>query len=155
MVNTRSDYIEIGSSYNSSTKVLSNVLKLPAPKSIPFTSEFLADATRNAKQEMILRQVGRTQYKGTLSWNPLPAKKVWEINRWFETHGYTFWCRYFCHPIGKVLVHKMYRGDMNALNPSTTQQKISGYSVPEKYSDFGFSIIDMGKKIYVEKVFEI
>ena len=33
----------------------------------------------------------------------------------------------------------------------TNQIKINGLSVPEKYFDYGFSIIDMGKKIYTEK----
>ena len=152
-INTRTDYIEIGSSYTKDQEIgtLKNKLVLPAPKSIPFTSEFMVDATRNTKAQMILRQVGRTQHKGTISWNALPCQQVWEINRWFEKHGYVFWIRYFCHPVGKVLVQQMYRGDMNAINPSTNQIKINGLSVPEKYFDYGFSIIDMGKKVYTEK----
>lgn len=148
-INTREDYIEIGTSVNAN-KTLANTLLLPVPVELPSNDEFLADAWRNADGSLTYSQIGRTQYKTQIKWSRLKNKKWWEINRWFETHGYLFYMKYFSHTVGKVKIHRFYRGNIESATPSTTTEVIGGITVPTHYKNCGFSIIDVGDEdVYV------
>lgn len=143
-INTKENYIEIGSSVNTDG-TLNNVLILPAPNGLPFSPEFMAEAERNADGSMMIQQIGRTQYTTQIKWSSLPNKKWWAINRWFETYGYVFYMKYFNHADGKVKIHSFYRGNIEKGTPSSITEIMNGYRVPIKYKDCGFSIIDMGE----------
>ena len=143
-INTRKSYFEIGTSVNLDYS-LNNVLELPVPHQLPFSSEFLADANRNAVGTMILSEIGRTQYTTQISWEFLKNTKWWEINRWFETYGYAFYCKYFNHSDGRVKIQRFYRGNQEKATPSTNTEIMNGYAVPKKYLNCGFSVIDMGE----------
>lgn len=144
-INTRESYIEIGTSINPDN-TLNNVLRLPVPVELPSSAEFLADAGRNADGVMLIQQIGRTQTVMSIKWASLPNKKWWEINRWFDTHGYVFYMKYFSHIDGKVKIHKFYRGNIEKGIPSSNTEIMNGYAVPKTYSGCGFSIIDIGEK---------
>lgn len=152
-INTKESYIEIGTGVKEDN-TLKNVLKLPAPNSLPSSNEFLADAGRNANATMIIQQIGRTQYTTKISWSNLPSEKWWEINRWFDTYGYVFYMKYFSHTDGMVKIHKFYRGNIDQGEPSSRTIVKKGYNVPVSYKGCGFSIIDIGEKnvIIVEKM---
>lgn len=143
LINTKEDYIEIGTSVNEDYS-LGNVLRLPAPIELPSTNEFLVEGGRNANAEMLIQQVGRTQYKTEVKFGKLKNTKWWEINRWFDTFGYVFYMKYFSHTEGKVKIQKFYRGNMVSATPSTTLETMNGYSVPTHYYNGGFSVIDIG-----------
>lgn len=143
-INTKSDYIEFGTSINNDYS-LNNVLILPAPHQLPFTSEFIADANRSANGTMMLQQIGRTQYKSKIKWEFLPNKKWWRLNRWLESCGYVFYIKYFNHSDGRVKIHRFYRGNIENAEPSTETEMINGYRVPKRYHNCGFSVIDMGE----------
>jgi hypothetical protein len=148
-INTKDDYIEIGTDFVNGE--LKNILKLPAPVDLPSSNEFLVDAWRNGNGSLVLQQVGRTQYKTEIKWARLENKKWWEINRWFEQNGYVFYMRYFSHTEGRVKVHRFYRGNQTSAKPSSTTENLNGYTVPTHYTDCGFSIIDTGeKKVIIE-----
>ena len=142
-INTKENYIEIGTSVNADN-TLNDLLVLPAPNELPSSNEFLVDAGRNANGTMIIQQVGRTQYKTQIKWEILNNRKWWEINRWFETHGYVFYMKYFSHTTGQVKIHRFYRGGVESGTPSGVEV-IDGYAVPKNYKGCGFSIIDMGE----------
>jgi hypothetical protein len=144
-INTHENYIEIGTSVNADNS-LNNVLVLPAPIELPSTNEFLVDGGRNANAEMLIQMVGRTQYKTEIKFGKLKNKKWWEINRWFDTFGYVFFMKYFSHTEGMVKIQKFYRGNMISATPSTTLEKMNGYSVPTHYYNGGFSVIDIGEE---------
>ena len=141
-INTRTDYIEIGTSVSGTT--LQNALLIPAPISVPASDEFSAEANRNANNVMTIQEVGRTQYTTSVRFGKLANTKWWEINRWFRTHGYVFYMKYFSHTDGCVKIHKFYRGNIEKATPSAEQEIRNGYSVPKYYTGCGFNIIDMG-----------
>jgi hypothetical protein len=143
-INTKENYIEIGTAVFSGG-VLDDLLVLPAPTELPSSNEFLADAGRNAIGQMVISQIGRTQYKSEISWSSLDSEKWWEINRWFEKHGYVFYMKYFSHTMGRIVVQRFYRGNVKAGTPSTNQKNVDGFLVPQKYHGVGFSVIDMGE----------
>lgn len=143
-INTKDDYIEIGTSYNSDYS-FNDLLKLPAPIELPFADEFLADASRNANGTMIFQQLGRTQYTTKIKWGKLENKFVWKLNRWFEKNGYAFYIKYFNHSDGRVKIHRFYRGTPEQATPSAEREDRQGYSVPKYYKGVGFSLIDMGE----------
>lgn len=143
-INTREDYIEIGTSVNAD-KSLNNLLLIPVPNSQPFSNEFIAEAERNANGTMIIQQIGRTQHKMSLELGTLKNTKWWEINRWFETYGYVFYMKFFDNSVGRVKVQRFYRGNINQAEPNGETEIINGYTVPKKYKNCGFSIIDMGE----------
>ena len=90
-INTKNNYIEIGTAILANNE-LKNKIQLPAPISIPATNEFMAEANRsNASGIMIINQIGRTQYKSTITWGTLKNKTWWAINRWFDKYGYVFY----------------------------------------------------------------
>ena len=144
-INARESYIEIGTSVNADN-TLNNVLQLPVPIELPSSMEFLADAGRNADGVMIIQQIGRTQYTTQIKFASLPNKKWWQINRWFDLHGYVFYMKYFSHTDGKVKIHQFYRGNIEKGIPSSNTEILKGYAVPKTYSGCGFSIIDIGEK---------
>lgn len=142
-INTRESYIEIGTSVNPDN-TLNNVLRLPVPIELPSSNEFLTDAGRNADGVMLIQQIGRTQYTTQIKFPSLKNTKWWEINRWFDTHGYVFYMKYFSHTDGKVKIHQFYRGNIEKGIPSSNTEIMNGYAVPKTYSGCGFSIIDIG-----------
>ena len=144
-INTKENYVEIGTMLFEDGS-LDNLLVLPAPTELPSSNEFLADANRIATGTMVIQQIGRTQYKTEISWSALDSKKWWEINRWFEKHGYVFYMKHFSHTMGRVVVQRFYRGNVKAGTPSTNQKNVDGFLVPQKYHGVGFSIIDMGEE---------
>ena len=148
-INTRENYVEIGIDYDSDYNMLSS-LKLPAPIEIPSSNEFIADAERNADATMIVQQAGRTQYTTQIKWSSLPNKLWWKINRWFEDYGYVFYLKYFNHSDGKIKIQRFYRGNIEKATPSPQQEIINGISVPTKYLNVGFSVIDMGEDEVIE-----
>lgn len=148
-INTRENYMEIGIDYDSDYNMLSS-LKLPAPIEMPSSNEFMAEAERNADGTMIIQQVGRTQYTTQIKWSSLPNKKWWELNRWFEDYGYVFYLKYFNHSDGKIKIQRFYRGNIEKATPSPQQEIINGISVPKKYLNVGFSVIDMGEDEVIE-----
>lgn len=148
-INTRESYIEIGTSVNGDN-TLNNVLQLPVPIELPSSNEFLVDGGRNANGSMVIQQVGRTQYTMNIKWASLPNKKWWEINRWFEEHGYVFYMKFFSHTDGKIKIQRFYRGNIEKGVPSPKTEMLRGYLVPQKYLGCGFSIIDMGENNVIE-----
>ena len=152
-INTKECYIEIGTSINADN-TLNNALRLPVPASLTSSNEFLADAQRSAEATMTIQQIGRTQYTASIKWQSLPNKKWWEINRWFDTYGYVFYMKYFSHTDGKVKICRFYRGNIEKGEPSTTTEIIGGYTVPTKYRNVGFNIIDMGE-YDVKTIYEV
>lgn len=145
LINTKEDYIEIGTSVNEDYS-LGNVLRLPAPVELPSTNEFLVEGGRNANAEMLIQQIGQSQYKTEIKWGKLKNTKWWEINRWLDTFGYVFYMKYFSHTEGKVKIHKFYRGNMTPATPSRTTEVLNGYTVPTHYLNCGFSVIDTGEE---------
>lgn len=141
-INTRENYIEIGTDVVGETLV--NELKLPVPVEIPSSNEFMVDAHRNANGSMTIQQIGRTQYVTSIKWLSLPNKKWWEINRWFDRYGYVFYMKYFSHTDGKVKIQQFYRGNIEQGVPSSRTEVMNGYVVPKSYGGCGFNIIDMG-----------
>ena len=129
-INTKDNYIEIGTAINSDN-TLANSLKLPAPIALPSSNEFLAEAGRNSLGTMVIRQIGRTQYKTEISWGKLKNSVWWSINRWFDTNGYVFYMKYFDHSVGKVKIQRFYRGNIKPPEPSAEPEVIKGYSVPK------------------------
>lgn len=142
-INTRESYIEIGTTVNSDY-TLNNLLQLPVPTELPSSNEFMAEANRNANGVIMIQQIGRTQYTFSIRWGNLPAKKWWEINRWFETYGYVFYMKYFSHTDGKIKIQQFYRGNTEQGIPSPNTEVIDGYVVPKTYSGCGFNVIDVG-----------
>ena len=143
-VNTRESYFVIGTAVNEDY-TLDNPLYLPPPTTVPHSNEFLTDAQRNANGTMIFQQIGRTQYTSDLTWNILKNTKWWEINRWFEQFGYAFYAKYFNHAEGRIKIQRFYRGNVTKATPSPNQEILNGVSVPKKYLQCGFNIIDMGE----------
>lgn len=143
-INTKECYIEIGSGVGAGNTLL-NSLSLPAPIELPSSNEYMADAERNGNGVMLLQQIGRTQYTTSIKWGNLKNKKWWEINRWFEKHGYFFYMKYFSHTEGRVKIQRFYRGNIEKCIPSSTTEMINGYAVPTKYEECGFNIIDLGE----------
>ena len=143
-INTKENYVEIGTMLFEDGS-LDNLLVLPAPTELPSSNEFLAEANRRATGKMVIQQIGRTQYKTEISWSSLDSEKWWEINRWFERHGYVFYMKYFSHTMGRIVVQRFYRGNIKAGTPSAHQKSVDGFLVPKKYHGVGFSIIDMGE----------
>lgn len=141
-INTRESYIVIGTGVSGDT--LTDALVLPVPISVPSADEFLANAERNTNGVMVIQEIGRTQYKASLSWNRLPAQKWWEINRWFQDNGYVFYMKYFSHTDGRVKINKFYRGNIEQGNPSPQNVLQDGLLVPKYYTGCGFNVIDMG-----------
>ena len=76
--NTKECYIVIGTGVNADN-TLQNALELPAPNELPATDEFLANAERNANGVMVIQEIGRSQYKSSIRWSILPAKKWWSL----------------------------------------------------------------------------
>lgn len=144
-INTRDNYLEIGTSVNQDYS-LNNVLRLPVPHQLPFSPEFMADAERNANGTLLFQQIGRTQYTTQIKWEFLKNKKWWELNRWFENYGYSFYLKYFNHSDGRIKIHRFYRGNIEKATPSTETEILNGYRVPKKYLNCGFSVIDMGEE---------
>lgn len=144
-INTKESYVEIGTRVFEDGS-LDNLLVLPAPSELPSSNEWMAEASRSAAGTMTIQQIGRTQYKTEISWASLDSEKWWEINRWFEKHGYVFYMKYFSHTMGRVVVQRFYRGNVKAGTPSTNQKNVDGFPVPQKYHGVGFSIIDMGEE---------
>lgn len=143
-INTKENYVEIGTMLFEDGS-LDNLLVLPAPTELPSSNEWMAEASRSASGTMTIQQIGRTQYKTEISWSALDSEKWWEINRWFERHGYVFYMKYFSHTMGRIVAQRFYRGNIKAGTPSTNQKNVDGFSVPKKYHGVGFSIIDMGE----------
>lgn len=144
-INTKDCYIVIGTEVGADYE-LKNPLYLPVPIELPSSDEFMVQAERNANGAIMLEQVGRVQYTTSIKWGNLPAKKWWEINRWFAEHGYVFYMKYFSHTDGRVKIQRFYRGNINKGVPSPNTEIIKGYAVPKSYSGCGFSIIDMGEE---------
>lgn len=142
-INTRESYIEIGTSVNLDN-TLNDVLMLPVPNELPSSNQFLADAGRNANGTMMIQQIGRTQYTTSIRWATLPSKKWWEINRWFDEHGYAFWMKYFSHTDGRIKIQQFYRGNVEEGVPTGNTVMMKGYAVPASYKGCGFNVIDIG-----------
>lgn len=143
-INTKENYIEIGTSVNADNS-LNDILRLPAPTELPSSNEFLADAERNANGTMSIQQIGRTQYTTSIKWTRLDRNKWWEINRWFEEYGYVFYMKYFSHTDGRVKIHQFYRGNIDKGEPSHDTELVRDYNVPIYYKNCGFSLIDIGQ----------
>ena len=142
-INTKESYIEIGTGV--SGEELLNTLRLPAPVELPTSNEFIVEAGRNANGTMLIEYVGRTQYTMQIKFARLKNTEWWKINRWFDTHGYVFYMKYFSHTEGKVKIQRFYRGNIEKANPSSTTEVRNGVVVPTHYYNCGFSIIDMGE----------
>lgn len=143
-INTRENYMEIGTSVNSDNS-LANSLQLPVPTTLTVAPQFLADAGRNAGGTMILQQIGRIQYTGKATWAKLTNKWHWKINRWFETYGMAFYLKYFDQNTGMVKIQRFYKGAAADVSPSETTEDINGYKVPTHYKNYMLSFIDMGE----------
>lgn len=143
-VNNQESYIEIGTGYDEEFNLI-NSLKLPAPTSFPFTSEYFVDASRNAEGTMILQQIGRSQEVLKIKWTRMKSYDFWRMNRWFEKYGYVFYVKFFNHMLGTIQMQRFYKGKASEAEPSEKQQIIDGISVPCYYRNIEFSIIDMGE----------
>lgn len=143
-INTRSSYIEIGTSVNSDN-TLANTYQLPAPHELGTSDEFMADAARNANATMILQQIGRTQYVVNATWSSMKNTVWWGLNRWFETHGMAFYMKQFKHTTGEVIISRFYRGNVGKATPSKDTEIIDGIVVPKRYLSCSVNFIDMGE----------
>lgn len=145
LVNEKKNYMAIGTGVNADYSLI-NELRLPAPSEIPSSSEFMVSGGRNALGTMVIQQVGRTQYKTSLTWAIMKNTDWWAVNRWFDKHGYVFYARFFDHTTGRIKIQRFYRGNMKEPTPSPLQETRDGYSVPVSYAGAGFSVIDMGER---------
>lgn len=152
-VNLKESYIVFGTAVNED-KSLQNAIYMPAPHKVPSSNQFLVEAARSANGTMMIQQIGRTQYKSEFEWEFLKNKKWWELNRWFETHGYVFYVKYFNHSEGRVKVQRFYRGNISNATPSSNTEIIDGLRVPSCYHNCGFSVIDMGED-FIETIKEM
>lgn len=140
----KESYIVFGTAVNEDYS-LQDALYLPAPHKLPSSNQFMVEAERNANGMMMIQQVGRTQHKAEFKWEFLKNTKWWELNRWLDYHGYVFYAKYFNHSEGRVKIQRFYRGNVTNATPSSNTEIINGYTVPTRYHDCGFSVIDMGE----------
>lgn len=143
-INTRESYIEIGTGINADY-TLQNSISLPAPTSLPFSDEFVADAKRNAEMSMMIQHKGRTQYITSIKWLKMKNTTFWRLNRFLESNGYVFYMKYLSHSDGKIKIQKFYRGNMEKANPSSHTEIFNGETVPKYYLNVSYNIIDMGQ----------
>ena len=137
-IDSRFIYFGTGVSGNNLT---GNTLALPFPSSGPFETSRAVNSGRNANNVVVGQMVGRSVDKQSMTWNVLPVQKWWEINRWIETNGMFFYCKYFSHNVGKWMIRRFYCGDPKCspfkIDPST--------GVPDVYLDCSLNVIDMGE----------
>lgn len=122
-------------------QMLGDVLAIPFPSSGPFETARAVNSARNANNVVVGQMVGRSVDKQSMTWRVLPCKTWWRINRWIETNGMFFYCKYFSHNTGKWLIRRFYCGD-----PKCSPFKINpANGVPDVYLDCTLNVIDMGE----------
>lgn len=117
-----------------------HILAIPFPSSGTFETSRAVNAARNAQNVVVGQMVGRAVDKQNMTWSVLPCDMWWSINRWFETYGMFFYCKYFAHNVGKWRIRKFYCGD-----PKCDPFKIDAATgVPAYYRECSVNVIDMG-----------
>lgn len=126
--------------FGTSEKNFTLALPFPTWGSAAFETERTVDAARNANNVVVGQMVGRSIDKQKMKWENMPREKWWEINRWLETNGMFFWCRYFSHNSGEWKVRRFYCGNIKCepayVDPDT--------GMPAFYSSAEFNVVDTG-----------
>ena len=118
-----------------------NTISIPFPSTGTFETARAVNSARNANNVVVGQMVGRSVDKQNMTWSVLPKETWWGINRWIETNGMFFYCKYFAHNTGKWMIRRFYCGD-----PKCDPFKIdadTGY--PAVYLNCTLNVIDMGE----------
>lgn len=112
----------------------------PTLGSALFETSRMVDSARNARGEMVGRQVGRSIDKQSMGWSKLSREVWWAMNRWIEAGHFTFYCHYFNMNLGRWETRLFYISDLKAMpgpvDPVTGE--------PEYLSDASANVIDCG-----------
>lgn len=129
-----------GSAPDTSRTNYSVAVPFPSEGKAAFETSRFVDAARNANGEVVGRMVGRSIDKQNMSWQRISHEKWWEMNRFFESGHFTFYCCYFSHNLGVWQTRLFYLGDVRAnpirIDPNT--------GVPAYYVDASCNVIDCG-----------
>ena len=124
----------------SGNQLAGDILAIPFPSEGPFETARAVDSARNINNVVVGQMLGRSVDKQSMSWNVLPCQTWWKINRWFETHGMFFYCKYCAHNTGKWMIRRFYCGD-----PKCSPYKIDANTgVPQVYRNCSVNVIDTG-----------
>ena len=118
-----------------------NRIAISFPSEGPFQTSRAVNAARNINGAVVGQMVGRSIDKQNMTWKVLKRELWWSINRFFETNGMYFYCKYFAHNVGKWLIRRFYCGDV-----SCEPYKINANDgVPDVYLNCTVNVIDMGE----------
>lgn len=132
-------FIYIGSGVSSGTLV-GNVIGVPFPSEGTFETQRAVNAARNASNVVVGQMVGRSADKQNMTWSVLKRENWWRLNRWLESNGMFFYCKYFAHNTGRWMIRRFYCGDV-----SCDPYKIDADTgVPAFYRNCTLNVIDMG-----------
>lgn len=112
----------------------------PSEGKATFETSRMVDSARNARGEMVGRQIGRSVHKQNMEWDVMPCETWWELNRWFDEGHFTFYCHYFNHNLGQWDTKLFYLGDVKT-NPFLVDPKTGA---PAFYRGASFNVIDCG-----------
>ena len=117
-----------------------NTIALSFPSEGTFQTSRAVNSARNAYNVVVGQMVGRSVDKQNMTWSVLPKEQWWKINRWLETNGMFFYCKYFAHNTGKWMIRRFYAGDV-----SCDPYKIDADTgIPAVYRNCTVNVIDMG-----------
>lgn len=120
--------------------IAGDVLAVPFPSSGAFESSRAVNSARNINNVVVGQMIGRAVDKQNMSWTVMPCSYWWSINRWLESHGMFFYCKYFAHNVGKWRIRKFYCGD-----PKCEPYKIDAATgIPAFYRNCSINVIDVG-----------
>ena len=118
-----------------------NTLAVSFPTEGPFQTSRIVNAARNVNGAVVGQMVGRSVDKQNMTWSVLQREQWWKMNRWLETNGMYFYCKYFAHNVGKWLIRRFYVGDVSCdpfkINADT--------GAPDVYRNCTLNVIDMGE----------
>ena len=118
-----------------------DILAISFPSEGTFETSRAVNSARNANNVVVGQMVGRSVDKQNMAWSVLPKEQWWKINRWFESHGMFFYCKYFAHNTGKWMIRRFYCGDVKC-----DPYKIDAATgVPAFYRNCSVNVIDMGE----------
>lgn len=125
----------------SNGQLVGDVLAIPFPSDGEFETARAVNSARNADNVVVGQMVGRSVDKQNMKWSVLQCETWWRLNRWLESHGMFFYCKYFAHNTGQWMIRRFYCGD-----PKCSPFKINAENgVPAFYRDCSVNVIDMGE----------
>ena len=129
-----------GSSSATSRENYEIAVPYPTLGSALFETSRMVDSARNARGEMVGRQVGRSIDKQNMAWSKLSCEVWWRMNRWIEAGHFTFYCHYFNFNLGRWETRLFYVSDMKCspylIDPAS--------GMPDFVTDASVNVIDCG-----------